>query len=102
MIKDCLMNGRAGSPLPAARRGWPLLAVFAFTLFSATLVRGADEEIVISKTTQLGVPPTPITITGFTGEVASVLKFDLSVMGFLPVPEGSANYVLSGSNESVL
>jgi TolB protein len=63
------------------------------------MVRGADEEIDIIKKTELGIPPTPITITGFTGEVLTVLKFDLSVMGFLPVPEGSANYVLSGSNE---
>src|SRR3984957_2784717 len=42
-------------------------------------------------------PPTPITITGFSGEVAHVLNFDLTVMGFTNVPAG-ANYILSGNN----
>src|ERR1700722_482064 len=43
-------------------------------------------------------PPTPITITGFSGEVAHVLNFDLTVMGFTNVPAGSAQYTLSGNN----
>ena len=83
------------------RRGWLLAALCIFILSSACFVR-ADDVIEISKSTELGTPPTPIAIVGFTGEVASVLKFDLSVMGFLPVAEGSANYVLSGSNEGVV
>jgi TolB protein len=58
----------------------------------------AQENIVISEETKIGIPPTPITITGFTGEVASVLKFDLSVMGFISVPAGQANYQLTGSD----
>jgi TolB protein len=43
-------------------------------------------------------PPTPIAITGFSGEVAHVLNFDLTVMGFTNVPAASAQYVLSGEN----
>jgi TolB protein len=58
----------------------------------------AQENIQINGETKIGIPPTPITITGFTGEVASVLKFDLSVMGFISVPAGSANYELTGNN----
>ncbi len=58
----------------------------------------AQENIEIKGETKIGVPPTPITITGFTGDVATVLKFDLAVMGFSNAPAGSANYELSGSD----
>jgi TolB protein len=66
----------------------------------ATANLRADDTIEIGKTTQfLGrTPPTPIAILGFSGEVASVLRFDLTVMGFKDVPAESAQYVLSGSN----
>ena len=43
-------------------------------------------------------PPTPISVTGFTGEVAHVLSFDLTVMGFIEVSPDSAKYALSGNN----
>ncbi len=42
--------------------------------------------------------PTPIAVSGFSGEVAGVLKFDLTVMGFIDVAPEAAQYVLSGSN----
>lgn len=60
----------------------------------------ADDIIQIQKEANfLGLtPPTPISITGFTGEVDAALKFDLTVMGFTNVPPGSARYLLSGSN----
>src|SRR5215218_4482718 len=60
----------------------------------------AQETIDISRTANFlgNTPPTPIAITGFSGEVAAVLKFDLTVMGFTNVPADKANYVLSGSN----
>ncbi len=93
MKKNFLVNQSARSLL---------LSVVFISIFSGATLFGADEEIVIKKNTELGVPPTPITIVGFTGEVDRVLKFDLSVMGFLPVPEGAANYVLSGSNDGVV
>ncbi len=57
------------------------------------------QEIVIDSHTAPGLtPPTPITITGFSGEVETALKFDLTVMGFTNVPAGSANYILFGSS----
>src|SRR3954454_23828006 len=58
------------------------------------------QEITIIKPADLGVtPPTPIVITGFSGEVASVLNFDLTVMGFTNVPASTPNVaVVSGSN----
>lgn len=60
----------------------------------------AQEAIEISKEAGfLGLtPPTPIAITGFSGEVDAVLKFDLTVMGFTNVPPEAAKYILSGGN----
>jgi len=43
-------------------------------------------------------PPVPIALSGFSGEVLSVLQFDLYVMGFKIVPETEAQYTVSGSN----
>jgi len=47
---------------------------------------------------ELDTPPTPIAITGFSGEVARALNFDLTVMGFIEVPPDSAKYALTGNN----
>jgi TolB protein len=60
----------------------------------------AEEIIRIPKPADFlgGIPPTPIAITGFSGEVANALKFDLTVMGFTNVPADKASFVLSGSN----
>jgi TolB protein len=69
----------------------------ALGVFAASPLR-AQESIEIRKETKIGIPPTPITLTGFTGEAASVLKFDLAVMGFISVPAGQASYELSGSD----
>ncbi len=40
----------------------------------------------------------PVSLTGFSGEVASALKFDLEVAGFNFVSESQAAYIISGSN----
>lgn len=74
-----------------------LAIVVALCAFSTSTLR-AQENIVINEQTKIGIPPTPITLTGFTGEVALVLKFDLAVMGFISVPAGQASYELSGNN----
>ncbi len=60
----------------------------------------AEENIEINRDALfLGLtPPTPIAITGFSGEVESILKFDLTVMGFTNVASSAAQYILSGSN----
>jgi TolB protein len=78
-----------------------LITIALFALLGVLMAPGSraqDGTLEVSHETKIGVPPTPITITGFTGEVASVLKFDLSVMGFISVPAGSANYELVGNN----
>src|SRR6185436_11972692 len=40
----------------------------------------------------------PISVTGYTGEVASVLKFDLEVAGFTYVDSATAEYSLSNGD----
>jgi TolB protein len=42
--------------------------------------------------------PIPVSLEGFTGEAADVLKFDLYVQGFTFVAPGAAQYRISGSN----
>ena len=59
-------------------------------------VLGADTEIVIEK--PAGTMATRVAISGFSGEVDEVLRFDLFVVGFTNVPSDQAQYVLSGSN----
>lgn len=44
----------------------------------------------------------PIYISGFSGEVASVLRFDLEIMGCKIVPESEAAYTVEGSNNGNL
>jgi TolB protein len=52
------------------------------------------EQIVVMGQT----PPIPVSLDGFTGEVADVLKFDLYVQGFSIVSPDAAQYIISGSN----
>ena len=40
----------------------------------------------------------PIALTGYQGEVAKVLAFDLQVMGCKIVAKGDASFVLKGKN----
>jgi TolB protein len=74
-----------------------LIAPLALALF-ATAARGEDNAIDISKSAKFTglTPPTPISISGFSPEVEHILNFDLTVMGFIQVPSGSANYALTG------
>jgi TolB protein len=68
-------------------------------LAAATLCAADQAPIIIQKPGDMSfTPPTPITITGFSGEVAQALNFDLTVMGFTNVPAGSAQFTLSGAN----
>jgi TolB protein len=59
-------------------------------------VAKADDNIIITRRVELNMPPTPIAVSGFSGEVARVLNLDLTVMGFIEVPAGSAQYSLTG------
>jgi TolB protein len=60
----------------------------------------AQEEIKISTTIDvLGqTKPVPVSLEGFTGEAAEVLKFDLYVQGFSCVTPDLAQYRITGSS----
>src|SRR5277367_623472 len=65
------------------------------------LCRGQDSDVIqIHK--EVDVPgntkPIPISLEGFTGEAAEVLKFDLYVQGFSFVTPDLAQYRISGSS----
>src|SRR4051812_37785321 len=68
--------------------------------FCAADLRAQNNDIDINQRANFLVttPPTPIAITGFSGEVAAALKFDLTVMGFIDVAPEAAKYVLTGAN----
>ena len=44
----------------------------------------------------------PLALSGYSGEVATVLKFDLEVMGCKIVPEAEASFVLKGAAEGAV
>ena len=59
----------------------------------------ADREILIERHLEPGnTPPILVSMSGFTGEAAQVLQFDLYVQGFAFTNADSAQYLLSGSN----
>jgi TolB protein len=63
--------------------------------------RGQDQgEIQIEKPIVIvgSVKPIPVSLDGFSGEVESVLKFDLYVQGFSFVSPDAAQYQISGSD----
>jgi TolB protein len=59
---------------------------------NSDIIRVAKEYDVLG-----GTKPTPVSLEGFTGEVAEVLKFDLYVQGFSFVAPAEAQYQISGS-----
>src|SRR5271166_6457288 len=73
-------------------RNKTILAGTVLALLSFTT--RADDVIEITKQTTHIIP---ISITGFTGEVAAVLKYDLSVLGIQE--QDPADYVVSGKDD---
>ena len=72
-------------------------------LVSASLARAEEGFIEITKTGGPGhEQPILVSLSGFTGEAAEVLQFDLYVQGFAVTNEASSQYVISGSNNGNL
>ncbi|HVU26887.1 MAG TPA: hypothetical protein VHG71_04035 [Verrucomicrobiae bacterium] len=70
-----------------------------FTAFAAHFSRGQTEIDIGKEINVLGqTKPIPVSLSGFTGEVADVLRFDLYVQGFSFVAPDAAQYQISGSN----
>ena len=88
-----------GGLRPGFRRGQLAVAALLLSVLCTATLRAQQGEIVVTPgSIGLDEAPVPIQITGFTGEVLSVLKFDLTVMGFKEETAENATYVLSGSN----
>ena len=77
----------------------PLLKIcLAIFLFAATGAPGQNEITIRPELTVLGsTKPIPVSLDGFSGEVADVLKFDLYVQGFSFVAPDAAQYQISGT-----
>lgn len=67
--------------------------------FAAAIGRGHGQAR-IEITRFAGPAATPITIAGYSGEVAEVLSFDLEVAGCRIVQEEEAKFILTGANSS--
>src|SRR5665213_842845 len=72
-----------------------LLAIFAVNFACG---QSDQNPIHIVRPVTFGQKPVPISLDGFSGEVLSVLKFDLYVQGFSFVSPDAAQYQISGSN----
>lgn len=60
---------------------------------------GAQEINVVNTINVLGqTKPIPVSLSGFSGEGAEVLRFDLAVQGFSFVSPDAAQYLISGSD----
>src|SRR5436190_23892609 len=73
------------------------------TLFFAAItiipsnVSAADDAINVNR--NFGTKIIPISLSGYTGEAASVLRFDLEVAGFDITTDDKAQYALSGKSD---
>ncbi len=77
----------------------PLVLLNALLALLAVARLPAQEEIDITRNSRgETVKPIPVALSGFTGEVDAVLRFDLFVMGFEFVAPDKAQYLISGAN----
>lgn len=69
------------------------------TLAAFCLSRADETDLGdITKGSPFAQKPIPVALSGFTGEGAEVLKFDLTVQGFSFVPPEQAQYLVTGSD----
>jgi hypothetical protein len=80
--------------LPLIKTGLPVL----LAAFMVNFACGQQELTISHDITGLGVKPIPVSLEGFSGEGADVLKFDLYVQGFSFVAPDAAQYQISGTS----
>jgi TolB protein len=73
-----------------------LFAVFAVSFVCAQ--NGSDEIIITRPVNTFGQKPIPVSLDGFSDDIAKVLRFDLYVQGFSFVAPDAAQYQISGSS----
>ncbi|HEU6447345.1 MAG TPA: hypothetical protein VFV23_02765 [Verrucomicrobiae bacterium] len=75
------------------------LFVLAATLASGWMPANGQGNLTMHEQIRMGdTPPIPVSLEGFSGEVESVLRFDLYVQGFSFVSPDAAQYQITGSN----
>jgi TolB protein len=76
------------------------IGLFILLATGAGNLAAAQSEIQIENTISVlgNTKPIPVSLEGFSGEVADVLKFDLYVQGFSFVTPDAAQYNISGSS----
>src|SRR5215471_17988195 len=77
------------------------VAIFLLSVLGLVSLARAASEIDIRKEGLWVIGqtrPVPVSISGFSGEVAEVIQFDLYVQGFSFTNAEGAQYLLSGSN----
>src|ERR1700743_170520 len=73
--------------------------LFSGLLLGISLSALAGQEANVVKTTSPGAePPILVSLSGFTGEAAYALRFDLYVQGFNFTNADNAQYIITGSN----
>lgn len=80
--------------LPSLRRTTALGVLLGLTVIARAQNEITVEQIVIPGTTK----PIPVSLSGFSGEAAEVIQFDLFVQGFKFTGPDEAQFLLSGSN----
>ena len=74
------------------------LLTLGLTIAALNFARAEETELIVSGHTEIfGQKPIPVSLEGFTGEVAEVLKFDLYVQGFKFVAPEAAQYRITSS-----
>ena len=98
-----------GSMEKRNRHHWPrrwsilqLVLAFGAAIALTDFARAADEVTVTTFITPGNEKPIPVSLSGFTGEAASVIQFDLTVQGFKFTGPDEAQFLLSGSNNGNL
>lgn len=81
---------------PLSRRRWLATACVVLPALAASSQVSEGNRIVITGVS--GGNPLPLALSGFSGEVASTLRFDLEVAGCRITPEADALVSLIGSN----
>ena len=72
--------------------------ILTLTIALLALNFSRAQEIDIQHESAFAQKPIPVALSGFTGEGAEVLKFDLYVQGFSFVAPDAAQYLISGSD----
>lgn len=74
-----------------------LLALLSFGWLALT-ASAAEDPIIVQKSS--GIRLIPISISGYTGEANTVLRFDLELAGFELADAEKAQYLLNGKNDA--